>query len=67
MTLKFYTSVEKVLKQIVRKFWWLFFTLVEVTGENLLGEGLFEILRVVALLFTSYSNNSEFLHIVRGQ
>ena len=34
---KFYTSVEKVLKPKVRKFWGLNSTFVEVTGEKLVG------------------------------
>ena len=37
---KFYTSVGKGLKLKVRKFWWLIPTVVEVTGEKLVG-GLF--------------------------
>ena len=37
MNLKFYTSVAKGLKLKVRKFWGLIPTLVEVTGEKLVG------------------------------
>ena len=40
MASKFYTSVAKVLKLKVRKFWGLISAFVEVTGEKLLG-GLF--------------------------
>ena len=39
--LKFYTSVEKGLKLKVRKFWGIIPTFVEVTGEKLIGGGLF--------------------------
>ena len=39
--LKFYTSVGKVLKLKVRKFWELIPTFVEVTGEKPVGGGLF--------------------------
>ena len=35
--LKFYTSVAKVLKLKVRKFWGLIFTFAEVRGEKLVG------------------------------
>ena len=41
IALKFYTSVVKALKLKVRKFWWLIPTFEEVTGERLVGEGLF--------------------------
>ena len=37
MNLKFYTSVAKTLKVKVRKFWGLFPTFLEVTGEKLVG------------------------------
>ena len=37
MGLKVYTSVAKRLKLKVRKFWWLISTVVEVTGEKLVG------------------------------
>ena len=37
MTLKFYTSVSKVLKTKVRKFWELSPTFVEITGKKLVG------------------------------
>ena len=37
MALKFYTSVAKGLKLIVKKFWELIPTFVEVTGEKLVG------------------------------
>ena len=40
MNLKFYTSVAKTLKVKVRKFWGLFPTFLEVTGEKLV-EGAF--------------------------
>ena len=39
MVLKFYTSVAKVLKLKIRKFWRLIPTFVEVTGEKLVGGG----------------------------
>ena len=39
--LKFYASVTKGLKLKVRKFWGLIPTFVEVTGEKLVGKGLF--------------------------
>ena len=39
--LKFYTSVAKRSKLKVRKFWELIPTFVEVTGEKLVGGGLF--------------------------
>ena len=32
MALNFYTSAEKGLKLNVRKYWWLFSTVIEVTG-----------------------------------
>ena len=35
--LKFYISVTKGLKLKVKKFWGLIYTLVEVTGEKLVG------------------------------
>ena len=41
MALEFYTSVAKGLKQKVTKFWGLITTFVEVTGEKLVGGGLF--------------------------
>ena len=37
MNLKFYTSVAKVLKLKLRKFWLLIATFVEVTGKKLVG------------------------------
>ena len=40
MIFEFYTSVERVLKLKVRRFWGLSPTFVEVTGETLVG-GLF--------------------------
>ena len=36
MTLKFYTSLTKLLKLKVRKFWWLIPTLGKFAGENLI-------------------------------
>ena len=41
MALKFYTSVKKGYKLIVRMFWVLIFTFVEVTGKKLVGGRLF--------------------------
>ena len=41
MALKFYTSVAKGLKLKVTRFWGLITTFVEVTGEKLVGGGLF--------------------------
>ena len=41
MNFKFDTSLAKGLKLKVRKSWGLVLTFVEVTGENLEGEGLF--------------------------
>ena len=41
LTLTFYTSLSKGLKLKVRKFWGLIPTFVEVTGEKLVGGGLF--------------------------
>ena len=38
---KFYTRVAKGLKLQVRKFWGLNLAFVEVTGEKLVGRGLF--------------------------
>ena len=42
MTLKFYNSVAKVLKLKFITFLWLITTFVEVTGEKLVGGGLFK-------------------------
>ena len=39
--LNFYSSVTKVLKLKVRKFWELIPTFVEIAGEKLVGEGCF--------------------------
>ena len=39
MTLKFYTRVAKGLKLKVRKFWMLYSTFVEATGEKLVRGG----------------------------
>ena len=39
--LKFYTSVANGLKLKVRKIWGLIPTFIEVTGEKLVGRGLF--------------------------
>ena len=41
MAMKFYTSVAKELKLKVRKFGRLIFAFLEVTGEKLVGVGLF--------------------------
>ena len=42
ISLKFYSSVAKELKLKVRKFWELIPTFIEVTGEKLVGERLFD-------------------------
>ena len=51
MALKFYTSVAKGLKLIVKKFWELIPTFVEVTGEKL-------VRGITLTYFYLYFNNS---------
>ena len=43
IALKFYTSVAKESKLKVRKFWCLIRTFVEVTGEKLVGSGIWRV------------------------
>ena len=43
IALKFYTSVAKESKLKVRKFWCLIRTFVEVTGEKLVGSGVWRV------------------------
>ena len=69
--LKFYTSEGKGLKLIVRKFWWLISTFVEVLGEKLIAGGwvggfLFPILNRVNcswFCFLSHFMPRSFLYI----
>ena len=51
MALKLYTSVKKGLTLKVRKFWCLIITFVEVTGEELVGQGATLILNKVKTTF----------------
>ena len=62
MVLKFYISVAKGLHVKVWKFWWLIHTFVEVTGEKLLGGGLFDPpswigLNLILIIFPKLTND----------